>query len=161
MGGYLIGPNDSLRISVWKDESLTADILVPPDQIISFPLIGDVPVKGLTVSQLKDVITQKISEYVPGASVTVMLVQPNSLVAYAIGKVNSPGRFPIGLNTSVMQLLAMAGGLNPYAASDKILILRQEGEKTVKIPFDYNQVKKGKDLEQNIIIHRGDVIVVP
>jgi polysaccharide export outer membrane protein len=83
------------------------------------------------------------------------------MTAYVIGKVTSPGQFPITLETNIMQILAMAGGLNPYANSKKILVLRQQENETVKIPFNYNEVKKGKNLGQNIILQRGDVIVVP
>ena len=90
-----------------------------------------------------------------------MLSLANSLRAYVIGKVNNPGQFPIALDTSVMQILAMAGGLNPFAAADKILILRQKKGQNLKIPFDYNEVKKGMNLDQNILLERGDVVVVP
>ncbi|MBW1801874.1 MAG: polysaccharide biosynthesis/export family protein [Deltaproteobacteria bacterium] len=158
---YKIGPGDALEISVWKDADLTRQILVPPDGILSLPLIEDIPVKNRTVAELEKLITEKLSEFVSDASVTVMLIQANSLKAYVIGKVNNPGVFPIGLETNIMQILAMAGGLNPYAASGKIIILRKQAEDMIKIPFDYDEVKKGKHLEQNIILKRGDVVVVP
>ena len=90
-----------------------------------------------------------------------MLLRANSLTAYVIGKVNKPGQFPINMDTNVMQILAMAGGLNPYAVPGKILVLRQKEGKTTALPFDYNEVKKGEDLKQNIVLNRGDVVVVP
>jgi len=93
--------------------------------------------------------------------VNAVLLKPESMRAFVIGKVNNPGMFPITLETNVMQILAMAGGLNPFAASSKILILRQDGAKTVKIPFDYPRVEKGENLEQNVQLKRGDVVVVP
>ncbi len=158
---YRIGPGDGLNISVWKDESLSKEIFVPPDGIISFPLIGEIDVTRLTVPELRERVMKRLGEYVPDATVTVMLLRANSLTAYVIGKVNKPGQFPINMDTNVMQILAMAGGLNPYAVPGKILVLRQKEGKTTALPFDYNEVKKGEDLKQNIVLNRGDVVVVP
>jgi polysaccharide export outer membrane protein len=159
--GYKIGPRDIIEISVWKDESLSREVLVPPDGVISFPLIGDIRVRNMTVAELREVVSKRLNEFVPDATVTVMLLQINSLAAYVIGKVNKPGIFPIDLETNVMQVLAMAGGLTPFASPGKILVLRQQDGKIAKLPFDYKQVEKGSNLEQNIILKRGDVVVVP
>lgn len=158
---YLLGPGDVLEISVWKDPELTKQVVVPPDGIISFPLIDNINVKNLTVANLRQFIAQKLSEFIPDATVSVMLLQVNSLKAYVIGKVNSPGEFDISLETNVMQILAKAGGLTPFASGGNINILRQQENKIVKIPFDYGDVEKGKNLEQNIILLPGDVVVVP
>ena len=158
---YKIGPGDSLLISVWKDESLTREIIVPPDGIISFPLTGDIDVTALTVAELRKVVTEKLKVYVTDATVTVILLEAKSLVAYVVGKVTTPGQFTINMKTTVMQVLAMAGDLDPFASPDNIIILRQEKDQSIKIPFHYNDVKKGKNLEQNIFLKRGDVIVVP
>jgi len=158
---YHIGPGDVLEISVWKDPELSKQLVVPPDGNISFPLIGSIGVTDLAVPDLKKVIAQKLSEFIPDATVTVMLIEINNLKAYVIGKVNNPGEFPIQMDTNVMQILSKAGGLNPFASRGSIKILRQEGNKIVKIPFDYGEVEKGKNLEQNIILKTGDVIVVP
>jgi polysaccharide biosynthesis/export protein len=160
-GSFKIGPGDVLEISVWRDDSLTRDIIVPPDGIIAFPLIGDVPVKRLTVTQLRERITERLADFIPDATVTVILKQINSLRAYVIGKVRKPGQFAIAMDTTVMQLLSMAEGLNPYANESSIYILRQEGGVTVKIPFDYKRMVKGEKLKQNILLNSGDVIVVP
>ncbi len=158
---YRIGPGDALNISVWKDESLNKEIFVPPDGIISFPLIGEIDVTRLTVPELRNSVMKRLGEYVPDATVTVMLLRANSLTAYVIGKVNKPGQFPINMDSNVMQILAMAGGLNPYAVPGKILVLRQKEGQTTALPFDYNEVKKGENLKQNIVLNRGDVVVVP
>jgi polysaccharide biosynthesis/export protein len=158
---YLIGPGDLIEISVWRDESLSRKVVVPPDGIISFPLIGDIDTQGMTVGDLRHIVTEKIKEYVPDAFVTAMLLEINNLNAYVIGKVNKPGTYPILLDTNVMQILAMAGGLNPFASENNIQILRQVNKVTVKYPFNYKEVLKGENLEQNIILQRGDVIVVP
>jgi len=158
---YHIGPGDVLEISVWKDESLSREVVVPPDGFISFPLIGSIDVMNSTIPDLRKIIKKKLSEYVPDATLTVLLKKNESLKAYVIGKVNNPGVFSINMDTSVMQILSMAEGLNPFASQGKILILRQKDNKTIKIPFNYDQVEKGKKLEQNILLKRGDVVVVP
>lgn len=158
---YHVGPGDVLEISVWKDESLSRSLIIPPDGMLSFPLIGDINVTNLTVTDIRQTVTKRISEFVPDATVTVMLSEINSLRGYVIGKVNNPGVYQIGMDTSVMQILAMAGGLNPFASEGSIHILRRENQKTIKIPFDYREVLKGKNLEQNILLKRGDVVVVP
>jgi polysaccharide export outer membrane protein len=158
---YHIGAGDTLEISVWRDDSLSREVLVPPDEVISFPLIGDINVAGMTVADLRKVITKRLSDYVPDATVTVILKSFTSLRAYVIGKVKNPGMYGITLDTNVMQILSMAGGLNPYASEDKINILRQIKGSSVKIPFSYSEVLKGRNLEQNIILQRGDVVVVP
>lgn len=159
--GYKIGPGDALEISVWKDEALSREIIVPPDGMISFPLVEGIDATNLTVSELRKVVKKRLSDYVPDATVTVMLLRANSLTAYVIGKVNKPGQFPINMETNVMQVLSMAGGLNPYASPNNIIILRQQAGENEKIPFRYKEVKKGENLEQNIILRRGDVVVVP
>ena len=158
---YKIGPGDSIEISVWKDESLTRQIIVPPDGVIAFPLIEDIDVKELTVPKLREIVSKKLTEFVTDATVTVMLLKANSLTAYVVGKVNKPGQFPITMETNVMQILAMAGDLNTFASAGNIIIIRQDKDKAIKIPFNYHKVKKGKHLEQNIILQRGDVVVVP
>jgi len=158
---YHIGPGDMLEISVWKDDSLSRQVLVPPDGVISFPLIGDVNITKMTVTDLRKVVTSKLKDYIPDPTVTVMLMQINSLKAYVIGKVNKPGVFPIDLNTNVMQILSMAGGLNPFASPNSIFILRTKGGKSIKIPFHYSDVEDGEHLEENIVLKRGDVVVVP
>ena len=158
---YTIGAGDTLEISVWRDDSLSREVIVPPDEIISFPLIGDVNVTGLTVSKLRLQITKKLNDYVPDATVTVIIKEFSSLRAFVIGKVNKPGMYPITLDTSVMQILSMAGGLNPYASESNIHILRQVKDVSVNIPFNYSEVLKGRNLEQNITLKRGDVVMVP
>ena len=158
---YRIGAGDILEISVWKEESLSREVVVPPDLVISFPLVGDIDVTMMTVADLRREIGKRLNDFIPDATVTVMFRQINSLRAYVIGKVNKPGQFPINLDTTVVQLLAMAGGLNPFAAAGKIYILRRQDGKMVKFSFDYRDIEKGRDLAQNIILRRGDVVIVP
>jgi polysaccharide export outer membrane protein len=158
---YTIGPGDTLEISVWRDDSLSREITVPPDGVISFPLIGDINIIGMNVSSLRKTVTKKLSDYVPDATVTVILKSFSSLHAYVIGKVKNAGMYPITLDTNVMQILSMAGGLNAYASENNINILRQVNGGSVKIPFSYGDVLKGRNLDQNITLQRGDVVVVP
>jgi polysaccharide export outer membrane protein len=158
---YNLNPGDEIEISVWKDESLSRQLIVPPDGFISFPLIGDIDANDLSIPELREIITKKLSEYVPDATVTVMLVRGAGLKAYVIGKVNRPGEFPLGIDTNVMQILSMAGGLNPFASAGDVIILRQKKTSIIKIPFNYKEVENGKKLEQNILLKTGDVIVVP
>lgn len=158
---YIIGPGDVIDISVWKDEALTKQVVVLPDGWINFPLIGAVKGAGRTVAQVKEEIAGRITEYVPDPVVSVDVKQVNSLLIYVIGRVNQPNRFTLNTNVTVLQGLAMCGGLNPFAKRDKIKILRYEGEKLRIIPFHYDDVLEGKRLDENIMLKRGDVIVVP
>jgi polysaccharide export outer membrane protein len=158
---YKVGPGDVIEITVWRDENLSRELVVSPDSTISYPLIGDVYVANFSVSEIRRVVTQKLAEYVPDASVTVILKQINSLKVYVIGQVKNPGVFSINHDTRVMQVLAMAKGLTPFAAERDIHILRYSDKGTQKIGFDYKEVIKGQNLNQDIRLKRGDVIVVP
>ncbi len=158
---YLIGPEDVLEISVWKDPELTKQVIVRPDGRISFPLIGEVEAGGHTVKFLEDKLKKQISEYIPDAMLTVIVIQVNSIKIYVVGKVARPGEYRIGRAINVMQALSLAGGLSPFADANSILILRSEKGSQNKIPFNYKELKKGEKLEQNIILETGDVIVVP
>lgn len=160
-GSYRVSPNDVLEISVWGHENLRRELLVPPDGIISFPLVQEIDTRGMSVAEIRQALTAKLAPFVPDATVTVILVASKSLTAFVIGKVNRAGAFPIDLQTNVMQILSMAGGFTPFASPDKVFVLRQVEGKSEKIAFEYNQVVNGKNLDQNIILQRGDVVVVP
>lgn len=159
--GYRIGAGDLLNISVWKDETLTRQVVVLPDGTISFPLIGSVQAEGMQLEALKHVIKKRLVKYMPDPILSIEVMRVNSLVIYVIGKVNRSGRFELIDNINVMQALALAGGLNPFAKSGSIKIFRETGEETRTMAFDYGNVSKGENLEQNIVLERGDVIVVP
>jgi polysaccharide export outer membrane protein len=158
---FFVGPGDILEVSVWRDENLSRELVISPDMILSFPLIGDVYVANMTVADIRQIIAEKLKDYIPDASVAVILKQINSLKVYVIGQVKNPGAFPITLETRVMQVLAMAQGLTPFAAERDIHILRYADKSTQKIGFDYKAVLKGNNLEQDIVLKRGDVIIVP
>lgn len=158
---YVIGPGDVLDISVWKDETLTKSVVVLPDGKISFPLIGQVVAGGKTVAQLKKEIEEKISPYVPSVTLSLEVKQVNSMLIYVIGRVNSPGRFSLNVNVNVLQALSIAGGLNPFAKRNNIKIFREERDQTHIFYFQYDSAVDGKHLWQNIMLQRGDVVVVP
>ncbi len=158
---YIIGPGDILFISVWKDQALTQSIPVRPDGKISFPLIGEIMAGGLNVAQLQEAMEKKISRYVTDPVLTVGVQDIRSFFIYVIGRVNSPGRFAINSNINVLQALAMAGGCNTYANTKNIRIFRRSADETDILYFNYNDVSEGENLDQNIPLERGDVIVVP
>ncbi len=160
-GTYIIGPGDMIEASVWKDEALRGQFIVLPDGNISFPLIGELHAAGRTLSDLKKEMVEKISVYAPDPTFSIEVKQVNSMLIYVIGRVNQSSRFSLNANVTVLQALAMAGGLNPFAKRDKIKVFRQEGEKTKILRFHYDDVVEGKRLEENITLKRGDVIVVP
>jgi len=159
--GYQIGPGDVLNIEVWKDPVLTRQVAVLPDGKIAYPLVGEIEAAGKTVSQLKKEIEGKLARYVQDAVITVEVRQMNSLQIYVLGRVNAPGRTILNANVNVLQALAIAGGPNPFANRSRIRIFREQGGRTLIIPFDYDDVTAGKNLESNIVLRRGDVVFVP
>jgi polysaccharide biosynthesis/export protein len=158
---YQIGPEDVLEISVWKEEGLKKEVLVRPDGGIAFPLAGDMQAAGKTARQLQQEITQRLEKFIsdPVVSVAVLKVAGNKI--YVIGRVNKPGEYIAGRYVDVLQVLSMAGGLTPFAAENDIKVLRKESGKDLVYPFRYSDVKKGSNLDQNIVLKGGDVVVVP
>jgi len=160
-GIYKIQPGDVLEISVWKEESLLRQVLVRPDGGMSFPLVGDVQAAGKSIEELQGVVTQRLTKYIPDPVVTVSTHQLNGNKVYVIGKVNRPGEFVANRYIDVVQALSVAGGMTPYAAANKIKVLRRENGKLKSIPFRYGDIEKGENLQQNIVLQSGDVVLVP
>ncbi|MBS0153307.1 MAG: polysaccharide biosynthesis/export family protein [Nitrospira sp.] len=159
---YLLGPEDVLKVAVWKDEHLTQEMVVRPDGMITFPLAGEVMAAGRTAEDIRLEITKRLTKYLPTPNVTVTVVKVQSYRIYVLGRVVKPGEYQAGHNTDVLQALSMAGGLTPYAAENDIKIIRrQNGTDEMVFPFRYGDARKGKDLEQNIVLQRGDVVMVP
>ena len=158
---YQIGIGDVLNISVWKDEALTRDVTVLPDGTVSFPLLGLLKAAGKTVGQFKTELVERMSQYVTDPVLNLEVKQVNSLIIYVIGRTNTSNRFVLNSNVSVLQALAMAGGLNPFAKRNSIKVFRSNGGVTKTFPFQYDEVVEGRHLEENIELERGDVIVVP
>lgn len=160
--GYKLNPGDLLRIDVWNEESLSREMLILPDGQLSFPLAGNLKAGGLTVAELEDALAEALGKYLKDKpTVTVAVAELRGNKIYVLGKVNRPGEFPINRPTDVMQALAMAGGLNTFAAENDINVLRRdEAGKQVAIPFEYGEVKGGDELQTNILLQSGDVVVV-
>ena len=158
---YTVKPGDLLSISVWKEPDLQKETLVRPDGSFSFPLVGEVDAKGKTVADLNKTISQKLTRYISDPVVTVSIQEIKGNKIYVIGQVNKPGEFIMNPSVDVMQALSMAGGTTPFAALGDIVILRRTPTGKQALPFRYNDVVKGKRLDQNIDLQSGDVVVVP
>ena len=158
---YLLGPEDALEISVWKEPDLTKKLVVRPDGKITYPLIGEVQASGRTVEQLQAEIAKRLTKYVTDAHVTVILLKAQNYKIYVTGKVNKPGEFVVGNPVNVMQAIAMAGGLTPFASPGSITVIRKVGHKEEVFPFSYNDVAQGLMTQENRTLKPGDVVVVP
>ena len=158
---YEVQPGDILEISVWKEPELQREVLVRPDGAFSFPLSGEIDARNKTVNDLRLEVTARSSRYIPELVVTVTVVQINGNKVYVIGQVNQPGVFVVNPRVDVMQALSMAGGMTPFADVNDIRILRRQGGKQTAIGFRYDDVARGRALEQNIMLESGDVVVVP
>ena len=158
---YKIGPNDILNIFVWKEADLTRDVTVMPDGKITYPLIGEITAQGMTASELKKTITDKLQNFVTAPEVTVIVKESRSQVVYTIGKLMKPGPYPLAPGMTVMQALSAAGGFAEWADPKNILIIRKEGGKETHLRFNYKEFTSGENLQQNILLKPGDTIVVP
>jgi polysaccharide export outer membrane protein len=157
---YVIGPDDTLRISVWKEPDLNATLPVRPDGKISLPLLNDVQASGLTPMQLGSSITEKLKKYVADPRVTVVVIAMNSRRIFVTGEVVHSGAMALLPSMTVLQALAGAG-FTQFANTKKIYLLRTENGQQVKLLFDYKQVVKGRQPEQNVLLKPGDTVVVP
>jgi polysaccharide biosynthesis/export protein len=157
---YVIGADDTLHISVWKEPDLTESLPVRPDGKISMPLLNDIPAAGLTPSQLADSITDKLKKFIADPRVTVVVTAMNSRRVFVTGEVTHTGPMPLLPNMTVLQALS-AAGFTQFANLKAIYLLRMDKGGQVKIPFNYKDVVKGRHPEQNIALQPGDTIVVP
>ena len=158
---YKIGPQDVLRIDVWKEPDITRTIPVRPDGKISLPLLNDVQASGLTTIELGKAIHDGLTKFLTSPEVTVTVTEINSRRVYITGEVTRAGAIALLPNMTVLQALSSAGGFTQFAKLKSIYVLRNEGGKQVKFPFNYKEVVKGKNQEENILLLPGDVIVVP
>ena len=157
---YVIGADDNLHISVWKEPDLTNTLPVRPDGKISMPLLNDVQAAGLTPMQLADSLTEKLKKYLADPRVTVVVTQMNSQRIYILGEVLHSGAIPLLPNMTVLQALATAG-FTQFANTKNIYVLRTQNGQQQKMPFNYRQAMKGDTVAQNINLKPGDTIVVP
>lgn len=159
---YVIGPEDVLAVNVWKEPELSIkELVVRPDGKISLPLVNDIQAGGLTPIQLQEQIAGKLKKFVESPNVTVTVLKVFSHTVSVVGAVGRPGPYVLGSPTTVLDILARAGGVTEFAKAKNIKILRNEDGKQVQYPFNYKNVIKGKDLEQNITLRNGDIILVP
>jgi len=157
---YKIGPEDVLAISVWKNEAMSRVLPVRPDGMISLPLLDDVMAAGLTPTELRNVLAQRLAEYVPSPAVTVIVNDVKSFKVSVIGEVFKPARYELKSRTSVLDVLALAGGFTQFASRTRVVVLRQEGEKRVRIPFNYNRVTNDS-VEEDLYLKPNDIVIVP
>ena len=158
--GYMLNPGDLIFVSVWKEQDMQGEVLVLPDGNISFPLAGQIMAAGHTTEEVEAAITMRLQKYIPDAIVTVSVLNLTGNKIYVIGAVNRPGEFQMGRPIDVMQALSLAGGLTPFAGEGSIRVLRRENGEDIVLPFDYSEVKKGRQLEMNVELKSGDVVVV-
>jgi polysaccharide biosynthesis/export protein len=158
---YAIGPDDILGIVVWRETDLSGDVTVRPDGMITLPLLQDVKAAGLTPDQLRQQLQQAFSKFVADPNVTVTVRQIHSRNVFITGEVTRPGPYPVSGQMTVIQLIAVAGGLTEYANRGEITIVRNEGGKPQTLKFNYSEVSKGKNVAQNIVLRPGDTVVVP
>ena len=159
---YRVGPGDVLEIDVWKEPEVSSPaVIVRPDGKISLPLAGDLVVNGKTPSEIQSMVNQALSPSIKSPNVTVIVKAIHSKKVYVLGEVAHPGSFDITQPTTVLQVLTEAGGLQPFAKQKSIYVLRNEGGKQEKLPFNYKDVTAGKKIEQNVLLQPGDTVVVP
>ncbi|MBI3301111.1 MAG: polysaccharide biosynthesis/export family protein [Deltaproteobacteria bacterium] len=161
LGEYRIGPEDVLDIAVWKNAELTRSVPVRPDGMISLPLVNDVRAAGLTPLELRDVLTKKLEEYIPSPQVSVVVSAVRSFKVSVLGEVSYAGRNELHSGATVLDALALSGGLKEFAARSRIVVLRPEGKSMKRLPFNYNKVVAGGGEAENFFLQPGDIILVP
>ncbi len=159
---YTVAPGDVLEITVWKEEGLQKEVLVRPDGGLSFPLVGDFKAQGLSLQQIQKHLVERLVKYIPDPVVTVAALKLLGNKIYVVGKVIKPGEYVTNSYVDIVQALAMAGGMTPFAATNDIKVLRRDASGSqMVLPFKYTDIEDGKQLKQNVILQSGDVIVVP
>ena len=159
---YVIGPDDVLSIVFWKDKDLSAEVTGRPDGKVSLPLLNDIQAQGRTPDELRDALKQAAQAFVEDPNPTVMVKEIKSRRVFITGQVEKPGPYPLTGETTVLQLIAMAGGIREFADGSNITIIRKaDNGRTEILPFNYRDVLKRKNLTQNVQLKPGDTVVVP
>jgi polysaccharide biosynthesis/export protein len=158
---YTLNPGDNLDVDVYKEVELTKTVVVRPDGKFSFPLAGDILAVGRTVVQVQQELSSRLTKYIPEPVVTVAVKTLDGCKIYVIGQVQHPGAILMNPRLNVLQALSMAGGMTPFAATNDVMILRGNGNNQKSLPFRYGDVSRGKNLNQNVVLEAGDVVVVP
>jgi polysaccharide export outer membrane protein len=158
---YIIGPDDVLQVLFWREKENSAEVVVRPDGMISLPMLNDIQAGGLTPEQLRQKVVAEAKKFIVEPDVSIIVKTINSRRVFITGMVGKPGAYPLAAQTTVLQLIAMAGGLSEWAKESKITIMRVESGKQVSFKFNYKEVMVGKNLTQNILLKPGDTIIVP
>jgi polysaccharide export outer membrane protein len=158
---YTLHAGDKLDVDVWKEPDLQKTVVIQPDGKFSFPLAGEFTATGKTVPQLKGEITARLKTYMPEPVVTVSVTEMDGNKVYVIGQVQKPGAYTMNPQVNVLQALSLAAGATPYASLNDIIVVRTTKTGQKVIPFRYGEVSKGRNLDQNILLESGDVVVVP
>jgi polysaccharide biosynthesis/export protein len=158
---YRIGAEDILYISVWKNEAMSRTVPVRPDGMVSLPLVNDIQAAGLTPMELRDLLTKKLGEYIPKPEISVILTDVHSFKVSVIGEVTKPARYELKGRTTVLDVLALAGGFTQFAARQRIVVLRTSGKTVTRIPFNYNKVVAVSADQENFDVQAGDIVLVP
>ncbi len=160
---YRIGPEDRLTISVWKNEDISRTVVVRPDGMISLPLLNDVQAAGLTPEELREKLVEGLQEYINNVDLSVIINEIRSLKYSVLGEVSNPARYDYKSRLTVLEAIAAAGGLKPFAARKRIVILRQiDGEEAVqRLPFNYDRASASNGKEGNPELQPGDIVMVP
>jgi polysaccharide export outer membrane protein len=158
---YVIGAEDVLYIHVWREETVTKTVSVRMDGMISIPLVDEIQAAGLTPLQLKEKLTERLKQFIENPNVTVVVMEANSFKVYISGQISKPGIYRLRSDTTLAQIISMAGGLNEWANQKKIIIIRKESGKEKRFTINYKKIVKGEDLDSNIILKSGDTIIVP
>ncbi|MGB9122172.1 MAG: polysaccharide biosynthesis/export family protein [Candidatus Angelobacter sp.] len=159
--GYVVGDSDIIRVNVWKEPEVSQTAVVRTDGNISLPLINEVKVSGMTPIQIQNMVAEKLKGFLNNPQVTVTVIEIRSKRAFITGEVARPGTYSLNAQTTILQLIAQAGGFTPFAKKDSIVVLRTEDGRQSRLKFKYNEVVQGKKTDQNIALHPGDTVVVP
>jgi polysaccharide export outer membrane protein len=158
---YRLHAGDQIEAAVWKEPDLTRTVIVRPDGKFTFPLAGEIQAAGRTVAEIQADIATRLVKFIPEPVVTISVTGIAGNSIYVIGQVNKPGAFLMNPQLRVLQALSLAGGTTPYAALNDIIIVRNAGGRSLTLPFRYSEVSKGRNLDLNVLLEAGDVVVVP
>lgn len=158
---YVIGAEDVLNVVIWREKDLSAEVMVRPDGKVSLPLLNDIQAAGLTPEQFRLQVTAAVAKFVAEPAVSVIVRTINSRKVYIMGEVAKPGPYPLVGPVTVLQLIALSGGLTEFADAKGISVMRTENGRPKRLSFNYRDVSRGKKLEQNVLLRPGDTVIVP
>ena len=158
---YRLGSEDEIEVLVWKNADLSRTVLVRPDGKISLPLLGELQAAGHTPAELKDAIRDRLKEYKETPEVSIIVKGINSFSVFVMGEVVHPGRIQLRSETTLLQAITQAGGFTKFADSDRIVLLRRAGGQEIHMRLNFKEIIKGKSADKNVLLQRGDTIVVP